>query len=1301
MPKSDDLKNRIDELFSNLHVLESPNYPHVNKALPTGYLQAEVKDIEEILCDLVRESVIGMAIISNDGSLLQVNTAFCELFGYQEAEYGGRYFQQFIFEEDLPGFNEVMHTMNSGSANSDRIQIRCVHLSGGLVWIDLSLSLIKDAMELPRCYLAIVTDIAPQKQIDKLLEQQLSDLNLLEDLGRKIGERPSKEELFAWTCERISMGREDANDCRVMIQFQDRLFGDSEALAQKFKYEELLRIANFTQGKIIIGYNSENHNNEQFLLQRISDQLNGYLETQNALEEARSTRRFLENLIDAIHDPIFVKDEKHRWVVANTSFEQILGLPQEDFLGKSDYDLLPKEQADVFWEKDDLVLSTEETNVNEEVILWGGELRDISTVKSVFKDPNTGNKYIVGTIRDITERKRNEELASKRAAQLATVAELSTTIAQTLDPQELLQRVVNLTKEKFDLYHAHIYLLDETGENLRLSAGAFEIGATMVAQGWQIPLEQEQSLVARAARERFGVIVNDVHHDAGFLANPLLPNTRSEMAIPLLVVDRLLGVLDVQSDTPNHFTEEDVNIMNALAAQVSVALENARQYHQLQQAFQTAEMLYTSSAKIAAATSPMEVLNVLLESTDLSEFEYANILLFDSPWIEEMPSYSKVVASRDQTGRNQISDLGLAIDMADPRLMQLFQKERFGLIDNLFSGSSTGSLIFPFYSGAAQYFATFPLWAGNSCIGIVLGISSQMIEISPEEQRRIASLVDHAATVLESQRLQEEMEARLRELVALQRYMSREAWASYQTQAAGDIVGYLLDDGRIRPVTKDAVPMLERIAAGDGAFVTPETMAYSVTLSVRGEPIGFFGIKQDDGRSLSEEDIQFLEAVSEQVAQALERARLMEQTQKSAVELQAVAEVSTATSTILEPTSLLQKVVDLTKERFGLYHAHIYLLDQEKKSLQLAAGAGKVGQQMMLESWSISVDREDSIVARTARTQQGQIVIDVTQEPRFMFNPLLPETRSELAVPIIVGEELLGVFDVQANIAGRFSYDDVRTFSTLASQIGVALQNAKLYTEQLITVERLRELDNMKSAFLANMSHELRTPLNSILGFTQVMLEGLDGPLTDLMTNDLELIEKNGKHLLNLINDVLDLARIEAGRLTLSPEPTNLYTLLNDVILSSTALVGEKDLEIKLIADAEQDWTIELDQIRMRQIFINLIGNAIKFTESGGVYVEMEKIWDVEKGREDRLQVRIRDTGVGIPSNKLEEIFEAFSQVDSSTTRKVGGTGLGLPISRRLVEMHGGRLWAESPGPGLGSTFYLELPIEIEQEMST
>jgi len=308
----------------------------------------------------------------------------------------------------------------------------------------------------------------------------------------------------------------------------------------------------------------------------------------------------------------------------------------------------------------------------------------------------------------------------------------------------------------------------------------------------------------------------------------------------------------------------------------------------------------------------------------------------------------------------------------------------------------------------------------------------------------------------------------------------------------------------------------------------------------------------------------------------------------------------------------------------------------------------------------------------------------------FLSNYLLPDTRSELAVPMIVGEKLLGVFDVQADRANYFSEEDASIYGTLAAQVGVALQNARLYVEQSATVTQLRELDRLKSSFLANMSHELRTPLNSILGFADVMLEELDGPLTKNMANDLGLIYKNGQHLLHLINDVLDMAKIESGRMNLSLEKFRVHDIIEEVVSITSPLASEKNLALFIEKDSDQEVEINADRMRVRQVMINIINNDIKFTEKGRISTRV-----TQQG--EQVLIAVCDTGIGILPDQLETVFQEFIQVDISSTRKAGGTGLGLPISRRLVEMHGGRLWVESTGvDGEGSTFFVELPLEAK-----
>ena len=208
------------------------------------------------------------------------------------------------------------------------------------------------------------------------------------------------------------------------------------------------------------------------------------------------------------------------------------------------------------------------------------------------------------TLIDITERKQAQEALARRAAELEAVAQVSTAAATVLQPGRLLQEVADLSKERFDLYHAHIYLLNPAGDTLYLTAGAGEVGRQMVTEGWTIPLEREHSLVARAARLRQGVIVNDVRTEPDYMPNPLLPDTRSEMAIPMIVGERVLGVLDVQADVIDRFTDEDVRIQTMLAAQVAVALQNARSYEQTQTRARHEQILRQITARVRGSTNP-------------------------------------------------------------------------------------------------------------------------------------------------------------------------------------------------------------------------------------------------------------------------------------------------------------------------------------------------------------------------------------------------------------------------------------------------------------------------------------------------------------------------------------------------------------------------------------------------------------------------------------------------------------------------------------------------------------------------
>jgi signal transduction histidine kinase len=300
--------------------------------------------------------------------------------------------------------------------------------------------------------------------------------------------------------------------------------------------------------------------------------------------------------------------------------------------------------------------------------------------------------------------------------------------------------------------------------------------------------------------------------------------------------------------------------------------------------------------------------------------------------------------------------------------------------------------------------------------------------------------------------------------------------------------------------------------------------------------------------------------------------------------------------------------------------------------------------------------------------------------------------RALLAVPLLRKDRLIGGLVVRRKTAGEFPAPVVDLLQTFAAQSVLAIHNARLFKEVEEKSRELEMADKHKSEFLANMSHELRTPLNAILGYTELILDKIYGDVSEKIQEVLERLEKNGRHLLSLINDVLDLSKIEAGQLTLSLSEYSMGELVQTVSTSVEALAAEKNLELK--AKVPTDLTIgKGDEQRIAQVLLNLIGNAIKFTEKGEVRVEVVV-------SNQTFLVSVSDTGLGLSEADQKRIFEEFQQSDGSSTRKKGGTGLGLFIAKRIVEMHGGRIWVEST-LGKGSTFWFTLPVRIEHQMES
>jgi signal transduction histidine kinase len=317
-------------------------------------------------------------------------------------------------------------------------------------------------------------------------------------------------------------------------------------------------------------------------------------------------------------------------------------------------------------------------------------------------------------------------------------------------------------------------------------------------------------------------------------------------------------------------------------------------------------------------------------------------------------------------------------------------------------------------------------------------------------------------------------------------------------------------------------------------------------------------------------------------------------------------------------------------------------------------------------------------------------VTDSKADPELRSSPSsgFGNVRTIVGVPLLREGTSIGVLTLSRDIVQPFTEKEVELVETFADQAVIAIENVRLFDEIQDKSRQLAEASEHKSRFLANMSHELRTPLNAILGYTELIQDSVYGAPPEKMVAVLDRISKNGKHLLGLINDVLDLSKIEAGQLVLALDDYSLKDVVHGVYGAVETLAASKNLAFK-VELAPNLPAGRGDERRLTQVLLNLVGNAIKFTDQGEIMIKAS-------AADGTYNLAVRDTGPGISEADQQKLFQEFQQADSSITKSKGGTGLGLAISKRIIEMHGGRIWVESR-PGQGSTFSLTLPIKVEQ----
>ncbi|MCL4248013.1 MAG: response regulator [Anaerolineae bacterium] len=399
-------------------------------------------------------------------------------------------------------------------------------------------------------------------------------------------------------------------------------------------------------------------------------------------------------------------------------------------------------------------------------------------------------------------------------------------------------------------------------------------------------------------------------------------------------------------------------------------------------------------------------------------------------------------------------------------------------------------------------------------------------------------------------------------------------------------------------------------------------------------------------------------------------------------DLRVAADVSKQITTVLDIEKLLQRVVILTATSFGFNAVFIFLFKKDDQRLVCAAGSNHEGQTVTeRKQYDIAIDVENNIIAQAARSRKTETLSELAEVPVRSSPHHFPETRSELAIPMLLGDRLLGVFDLQSDVVHRFNEEDLHVLTSLAEQIAVAVRNAQLFAKAQVAQKTAETANKAKSIFLANMSHELRTPLNAILGFSQLIAR--DPAITPSQQEYLATICRSGDFLLQLINSVLEMSKIEAGRVSLNTSRFDLHDMLHDLEEMLKMRAERKGLLLKFDMVNHVPRYVATDENKLRQVLINLIGNGLKFTETGGITVR------IRFQPEDVFIFEVEDTGCGIDAAEIDQVFDIFFQTQRGQQLH-DGTGLGLSISRQFVQLMGGNITVESE-LGRGSTFTFEI----------
>jgi GAF domain-containing protein len=952
---------------------------------------------------------------------------------------------------------------------------------------------------------------------------------------------------------------------------------------------------------------------------------------------------------------------------------------------------------------------------------------------------------------------RSRELARALEQQTASSEILRVISGSQTDIQPVFNTIAESAVRLCEAERAFIFRFD--GEFLRAIA-YYNVGSEIREFVDRNPIAPgRHSISARAALERRTVHVADVQADPDYAyAVRDVQLIRTILAVPMLKGDNLLGIITIYRLEMKPFSDEQIALVETFADQAVIAIENVRLFDEVQaRSHELAESLEqqtaTSEVLGVISSSPGELEPVfeamLANAARLCEASYGAL------WLREGDSFRAVAlhgplptAFAEQlrsgglrpgptTNLGRVAKTRQPIHVADLSVDQSYlDRDPLPVAGVELAGIRT--------------LVTVPMLKEDELLGAITIYRQEVRPFTDKQIALVTNFASQAVIAIENARLLNELRQSLEQQTATSEVLRVISSSLTDTQPVFDAIVHagiklfsdaaiaiaLPDGDQVRaaaiaerdpqrvaawkdrfpvPLSRDylhGTAILDRrvidipdaeaygagpLALGVKTFLASGYRATTIMPMVRGDAaIGAISVNRLAPGPLSAKQIDLLRTFADQSVIAIENVRLFDEVQarsrelsQSVEELRALGEVGQAVNSTLDVETVLTTIVAKAVQLSGTEAGAIYTFDDSRQEFWLRATHG-------MDNAIVSAIRDrrigigETVIGKAAAERAPIQIPDLLEESSLVFDIVVRAGyRALLVVPLLRPDQIVGALVVRRKTPGEFPKSTVDLLETFADQSVLAVQNARLFRE---IEEKGRELETAskhKSQFLANMSHELRTPLNAILGYTELILDSIYGEPTEKMRTVLERLQANGKHLLGLINDVLDLSKIEAGQLTLSLEDYSMKDVVHGVVSAVEPLAAEKQLAFK--AEVASDLpTGHGDGRRLSQVLLNLVGNAIKFTDKGEVAIRAE-------ATDGAFTVAVCDTGPGIAAADQAKIFEEFQQADSSITRKKGGTGLGLSIAKRIIEMHGGRIWVESE-PGKGSKFYFTVPMRVEAQ---